>query len=607
MRTKLTFAIVVTLLACGASAQQTPPRDAPIPTTPGTALLAGRVTTDEQTPRPIRRATVQVGGGTMRTPRYVVTDDDGRFAVPSLAPGQYSLSATKTPYLPVQYGQIRPGRGTGTPVTLVAGQRLTSIVIAMPRGAVISGTVRDAAGRPAVNSSIRLFDIRNIEGERTLVGAFPSGIGGSSQTDDRGMYRLYGIAPGEYAISATPFIGNTLDLRTTAAEEIGWSEQQVQAGRGGSAPAAGVKPPSGPMVGYSAVYYPGTADPAGAIPVTVTAGEERLGIDIALQLVPVARIDGVVRQADGRPVASIQISMVPVTPGIQLQTQMSRSTDRDGKFFFPNLTPGIYRLSARTTNQAPPPPPPVGVLFTPAPVAANLWAQADVTVAGRDVPDISMTLQPAMSVTGRIVLEGSTEPVDLTRTRVNMSLANGAGSGPLMVSQPAKPDGTFTVDSITPGRYRVSASPTPPSQNGTPWTLKSAVLGGNDVLDLGLEVRPGENVTDLAVTFTNRPAELSGMLLGADSKPASGYVLVVFSTDRAMWTLTARRSKQVRPAADGKFVVSLPAGEYYMAAVTDVTPPDLWDGKFLSELAASSFKVTLADGEKKRQDLKLAK
>ena len=95
------------------------------------------------------------------------------------------------------------------------------------------------------------------------------------------------------------------------------------------------------------------------------------------------------------------------------------------------------------------------------------------------------------------------------------------------------------------------------------------------------------------------------MIDGA-GRPAPGYPIVVFSTDRRYWTFGSRRIQQSRPASDGQYRISgLPAGEYYVCAATEVTALELYTPEFLEQLVAGSFKITLGDGEKKRQDMKL--
>jgi hypothetical protein len=82
---------------------------------------------------------------------------------------------------------------------------------------------------------------------------------------------------------------------------------------------------------------------------------------------------------------------------------------------------------------------------------------------------------------------------------------------------------------------------------------------------------------------------------------------MVFSTERAYWTPGSRRVQQARPASDGRYrLAGLPAGEYFVCALTDLDRSQLYDPAFLESLVSGSFKITLADGEKKTQDLKLA-
>jgi hypothetical protein len=84
--------------------------------------------------------------------------------------------------------------------------------------------------------------------------------------------------------------------------------------------------------------------------------------------------------------------------------------------------------------------------------------------------------------------------------------------------------------------------------------------------------------------------------------------VVVFSTDRAHWTTAPRRiSGVVRVASDGRFsVAGLPPGEYYLGVLTDADPSQLSDLPFLDQLAATAIRITLDEGERKVQDVKMA-
>jgi hypothetical protein len=134
--------------------------------------------------------------------------------------------------------------------------------------------------------------------------------------------------------------------------------------------------------------------------------------------------------------------------------------------------------------------------------------------------------------------------------------------------------------------------------------LRSVTIAGRDVLDFPLEI--GGDVSGVVATFTDQHTELSGTLQSAANIPAPDYFVVVFSRDRAFWRLASRRVQAARPDTDGRFVFrDLPAGEYLLAALTDVEPSDLGDPVFLEALTSGAVPVSLSDGERKTQDLRL--
>ena len=250
----------------------------------------------------------------------------------------------------------------------------------------------------------------------------------------------------------------------------------------------------------------------------------------------------------------------------------------------------------------------------------NLWASQDLSIDGRDVSDVLLTLRKGMTVSGRVVFEATSMPApDPSRARVMMTTAPSGGSAlemaaaviTSMMAATAGADGGFEVGGVTPNGYRVSVlvpgMRVNPNARGTGWVLKSVMFNGKDIADQSLDVKPNEDVTDLVVTLTDKPTELSGMVLDNAGKAVPGFPIVVFSTDRSAWTVGSRRVRQVRPSNDGRFYTAgLPAGSYYVCAVTDLDPAQLYDPAFLEQLAPSAFTITLADGEQKTQNLKLA-
>jgi hypothetical protein len=172
---------------------------------------------------------------------------------------------------------------------------------------------------------------------------------------------------------------------------------------------------------------------------------------------------------------------------------------------------------------------------------------------------------------------------------------------------PVGPDGTFTFKGVTPGRYFVYSYV--PSGAVTPtWTMKSARVGDIDAADFPFDVGTGRDPSDIAVTYTDRMGELSGRLLDGTDKPTSQLSIILFPADKTMWSQNSRRIRQpVRPANDGVFkFTSLLAGEYFLAALSDFDMADVFKPEFLEQVAAVAMKITIGDGEKKVQDLKIA-
>ncbi len=140
------------------------------------------------------------------------------------------------------------------------------------------------------------------------------------------------------------------------------------------------------------------------------------------------------------------------------------------------------------------------------------------------------------------------------------------------------------------------------------WTMKSARVGDVDAGDIPFEVGAGRDPSEISITYTDKMGELSGRLLDGANKPTSQLSIILFPTDRAMWSQSSRRIRQPsRPANDGGFkFTNVLAGEYFLAALSDFDQADVYKPEFLDQVAAVAMKITIGDGEKKVQDLKIA-
>jgi hypothetical protein len=637
----LVCALVV--LAGLPAASQVPTRDPRAAATPakGTAELSVLVTTDAPDSAPLRRVSVAIQAGELDVPHIGVTGDDGRVVFRNLAAGNYLLTASRAGYVRTFYGSSLPGRGPGVAVTVLDGQRVTGVRIRMLRGGVITGVVRNAAGRPAPNQQVQAIMVRSAAGEKraiNLEATMGTGLG-MVTTDDRGAYRIFGLAPGDYIVSV-PALGLTnQDMRPMTAAELAWADKAVAAAAGGVAPASSGPAPEGASpVAYSPVYFPGTTLAADAGVITLGPNEERAGVDFSLQLVPTAQLRGRVIDSDGRPQSGVSVSLRPMRPdGLDLFASLmnaSARTGTDGTFTLRSVKPGSYTLSARATPRTGEPAKPMDAAAARQAALSELglfgggagfthWASEDVTVQGRDIPDLALTLRPGMTVTGKVVYDAATKtpPTDLSKTPLALvtaptgtgladiasSLTGGGGS----IAAKIAPDGSFTIAGVAPGRYRLN---TPFGMIPMPmigamaggWTLKGVMYNGRDIADAPIEIKPGADVSGVVVSFTDRPSELSGTVVDGAGRVTPNFPIIVFSTDRQYWTLASRRVQQARPASDGRFkVTGLPAGEYFVCAVTAVDRTEVYDPAFLEQLVPVSFKITIADGEKKVQDLKL--
>jgi hypothetical protein len=549
----------------------------------GTGRIRGRVLASDGG-GPVRRAQVRISGPEV-APKAALTDAEGRFEFRDLPAGRFTLQASKSGFVSVQYGQTRPFE-SGKPIELADKQGLDNADISMPRGSVIAGRIVDEFGDAIPDVAVTAMRQTWQNGRRRLV---PS-PGRVAQTNDLGQFRIYGLPPGDYYVSAT----------MRGALEMMDMEVMLSGASTGAGPTA-----SAPRSGYSSTYYPGTPNVAEAQRITLAAGQDSPSADFALVAVRMAKVSGVVIGSDGKPLEGAAVSVVPSNRefGGLLGQQSARSA-KDGSFTLNSVAPGDYSVQARSVQVFTSTQGDNVMMFRAAAMAGGGESESGSTplaVAGEDVSGILITTSKGGTATGHLAFDG-TRPSSLTAIRI-MSMPVDS-DGPVLggSNASAKEDGSFELKGLS-GPRLIRIGNAPPG-----WTLKSVKLNGTDITDTGTEFKPAEVTSGLEIELTNKATSVTGSATAGDGSMLKDYTVVIFSETPEHWRLPMNRwVTGTRPDQEGRFkVANLPAGNYLAVAV-DYLPQGEWgDPELLERLKSKAKRFTLGDGATQTLDLKLS-
>jgi hypothetical protein len=528
-----------------------------------------------------------LNGDALPVGRTAIVDDAGAFVFDGLPSGRYTLTAAKEGYVTAAYGAKRPERPGGT-VVLRAGES-RGIALRLQHGAVITGTVLDSDGEPVSGITVSALTWRYMiaTGERRPVTV------GTADTDDRGVYRIYGLAAGEYVVHAVPRV-SAGDAQVASDQEInralaGLRQNSAFRSRPGIAPAPLPLPPaeSRKSVRLASVFYPGTTVATRAKPIDLGPAEERAAVDFQLEYVPTAAVGGIASEA-----ASI-VLMPSAQSAPWISNVRGTRAGSDGRFTFSGVPPGEYTLLAMASTPMTSWPP--GVLKA---------AQTEVVVNGDDIAGISLALQSGLTVSGRVVFDGDTPPllaIPGLRLPVPAFMPLGLTTVPLPSVQ-LHEQNRFTVAGILPGVYRMASNAAGIRTPLAGWWLKSIMANGRDVLDSAIELRADSD--DVIVTFSDRASELGGRVSDGSGEAWIDGFVVVFSVDHAMWFFNSRRIAGARPNSEGRYTVrNLPPGDYLVAASDDILTGEWFDPVLLEQLAPRAARIRIGENEKKTYDI----
>lgn len=558
----------VTGLLCAAlaAAQQLPtpsPQPSVQPDPKDSAGIEGR--TLNVAGQPVRKANLTLRpmdmkpGDTPVQPYAATSDAEGKFAFEVVEPGRYQLWAERPGYMRQAYGAKRNPM-QGTMLTLSAGQHMTDVNITLTPQAVISGKVTDEDGDPVARVQIRAMRQAYVNGKRRIA---PSGGG---MTDENGEFKVSGLLPGRYFLSA-------------ASQRNGFfGENARPATRPGSGEAAK------PEEAYVTTYYPGVMDSAAATPIEVAAGRDMPGMDIRLQKSQVFRVRGKV--AGGIPNQSVQrlrVMLMQTDGFVGSIGSVSSAISKDGSFDLRGVAPGSYSAAAASVEGN-----------------IQILARQPVDVGNHDIEDVVLTLQPPADLHGIVKIEGqgtadaAKAPVPGTSViRVSLMPADG-----MMFSNgnaTVKDDGTFVLSNVSPGKYRVNVYP------GGGTYLKSVRFGNEDATTNGIDLTHGGG-GNLEVVLSRNAGQIDGTVQADDQKPAQGATVTLIPDPAKPEQNYLYHQAMVDQNGQFSFKGIAP-GKYRLFAWEDIEPGAQFDPEFIKRHDSQGTRVTVAENGREQAGL----
>ena len=521
--------VIAILFATSVSAVAQTPRDE-TSTQTTTGAISGRVVNENGQPLPNVSVSLR-GSQPFFQPRTTTTDKEGNFQVAGLDPVLYGILAFSPAY-------ITPPRDPDSQANYYrVGDTVTLNLV---KGGVITGSVQSANGEPIVQVVVRAVMVRDATGQPLRYLGYQT----QKSTDDRGIYRLYGLPPGTYVVSTggRGVFNSFVDPYDTDAPTYA---------------------PSSPR------------DTAAEI--TVGTGEEMSGVDIRYRGEPGRTVSGSVTGAlDANSTFSSNVSLIQIVNGQPMSSGFAFQPPGSRGFAFYGIGDGDYDLVAQSS---------IG------PGDTALSEPRRISVKGADVTGIELAVKLLSSISGRIALETSeaaecknkrqplfSETLVVARRNDKDPPKDQPRSFSFYSSQgsPTKA-GEFQLRNLAPGKYNLGArffarywylrsitrdAPAAPTSSAKPKTVKRTDLARD-----GLELKFGERQRDVAFTLTEGAASLRGTIkLGpGEAVPPKLYVHLVPAEKENAEDVLRFFADEVQ--ADGTFALNnLPPGRYWTVA-----------------------------------------
>jgi len=467
-----------------------------------TGSISGRVVTEDGQPIPHAKVSIiGVGGGVRKAlpgRLEIVADEHGNFTADKLDPASYSIRATAPGYVVLPDEKVTGQFGTSTTKYARVGDVVT---VRMLRGGVITGRVVNASGEPVIGITVEASRVRDENGKRVTEQTNLNEMGLGRQTDDRGVYRIYGLAPGAYLVSVS-------------AGSMGFS----------------IKPT--PFAGRGKIFYP-SATRDTAVEITVRSGEEASGIDIRYRVERGAALSGKVTGAVSvgqQSLAATSVALTIAGTDTLIGTTVVLPVGDNTGYSFYGLPNGEYEVTATRPDIS---------------ASGNTMISEPrrVTIAGRDLTGIDLALLPTAAISGTISLEKLAAPPagqkcesgrDSFLDEIVMTARSDGRdqkgsynqlvfgmSGPIGLSA-SNEKGEFTIAGLKAGRQFVE--PQLPDEH---WFIKSMTLTtaaanapARDAGKNGVTLKVGDKLTGLAVALAEGAAGLKGKVVSTGQLPS---------------------------------------------------------------------------------------
>ena len=543
MTTLTRFAIVLALslsggdlhLLAGQTVSPITPQTKPIKKAPG-ATVSGRVTVQGK-----GKGGIFVGfratefGPQMAPAIKAVTDADGNYHLTDIPPGTYQIMPMAPAYVISDYTAFG-GQGKG--LILTEGEQVSGIDFSIVRGAVVTGKVTHPDGRPVIDEPVYL------EAAQQTNQRGPRFTGSSRfQTDDRGVYRMFGIAPGRYKVG------------------VGVRDDTYSPIRNRST--------------FERVYYPSVVDFDEARVVELSEGSEATNIDITVgQSMQNFAASGIIVDSEtNQPVPNARFGLQRIIEGNSAPfIGSTTSSNARGEFRLENITPGKYSIFVMPQ--------------------ANSDVRADPVrfeIVDQDIAGLVLKTVKGAVLSGYVVLEGKQDRelyARLAKLRLGAYVRGSENVAPIGSARTSiiGADGGFRVGGLNPGAVNFSlTSIEPPFRSG--FIISRIERDGVVQPRNGVEIKEGEEIAGLRIVVVYGTGTLRGSVkLDNGPLPTEGQLIVrLIKTGEGSYPISPQRVD-----ARGHFVFEgVPSGFYEVSVIGSL--PQLRGGPVMQS-------VTVTDG-----------